>query len=50
MTSDVVTVSGARTAREVAQELIANDIEQVPLVNGTDLAGVVRDIDLLEEL
>ena len=50
MTSDVVTVSGARTATEVAQELIANDIEQVPLVNGTDLAGVVRDIDLVEEL
>ncbi|GAA0520381.1 CBS domain-containing protein [Halorubrum aquaticum] len=48
MTADLVTVSGTRTAREVAKELISNDIEQVPLVNGTELSGVVRDIDLLE--
>ncbi len=50
MTDDPITVNGARLAREVAQELITNDIEQVPLVNGTDLAGIVRDIDLLEGL
>ena len=50
MTEDLVTVSGARTAKEVAQELISNDIEQVPLVNGTDLDGIVRDVDLLEGL
>ena len=50
MTDDPITVNGARTAREVAQELITNDVEQVPLVNGTELAGVVRDIDLLEGL
>ena len=50
MTADLITVSGARTAKEVAQELISNDIEQVPLVNGTDLDGIVRDVDLLEGL
>ncbi|MBP1923106.1 CBS domain-containing protein [Halorubrum alkaliphilum] len=48
MTEDLVTVNGSRTARDVAQELITNDVEQVPLVNGTELAGIVRDIDLLE--
>ena len=48
MTAELVTVNGSRTARDVAQELITNDIEQVPLVNGTELAGIVRDIDLLE--
>ncbi len=48
MTSDPITVNGARTAKDVAQELITNDIEQVPLVNGTELAGIVRDVDLLE--
>ncbi|MFC5133154.1 MULTISPECIES: CBS domain-containing protein [Haloferacaceae] len=48
MTDEIVTVGGTRTAKEVAQELISNDIEQVPLVNGTELSGVVRDIDLLE--
>ncbi|MUW15715.1 CBS domain-containing protein [Halorubrum sp. CBA1125] len=50
MTEDLVTVSRTRTAKEVAQELIANDVEQVPLVSGTDLTGIVRDVDLLEGL
>ncbi|WP_418281796.1 CBS domain-containing protein [Halorubrum sp. DTA98] len=48
MTSDLVTVSGTRTAKEVAQEMIANDIEQAPLVSGGELVGIVRDVDLLE--
>jgi len=48
MTSEVVTVSGSRSAKAVAKELLSNDIEQVPLVSGTELQGVVRDIDLLE--
>ncbi len=48
MTSDLVTVTGSRTAEAVAQELITNDIEQVPLVSGADLVGIVRDVDLLE--
>ncbi len=50
MTEDLVTVNATRTAKSVAQALISNDIEQVPLVNGTDLDGVVRDVDLLEGL
>ena len=48
MTDDLVTVSGTRTAREVAQALITNDVEQIPLVSGGELAGIVRDVDLLE--
>jgi IMP dehydrogenase len=50
MTADLVTVSGSRSAREVARTMIEHDIEQVPLVAGGDLAGVVRDMDLLEAL
>lgn len=50
MSDDVVTVSKRRTAREAAQEMITNDIEQIPLVSGGELAGIVRDIDLLEAL
>jgi CBS domain-containing protein len=48
MTDDLVTVSGHRTAKEVARVLLSNDVEQVPLVDGGALAGVVRDVDLLE--
>ncbi|GAA0546989.1 CBS domain-containing protein [Halorubrum ejinorense] len=50
MTEDLITVNATRTAKEVAQELISNDIEQVPLVSGTELDGIVRDVDLLEGL
>jgi len=50
MTDDLVTVNATRTAKEVAQELISNNIEQVPLVSGTELDGIVRDVDLLEGL
>ena len=48
MTDDLVTVSGRKTAKEVARILLSNDIEQVPLVDGGALAGVVRDVDLLK--
>jgi len=47
MTADVVTVSGRRTAREAAREMLNDDVEQLPLVSGGDLAGIVRDVDLL---
>ena len=47
MTEDLVTVSGRKTAKEVAKLLLSNDIEQVPLIDGGALAGVVRDVDLL---
>lgn len=50
MTGDVVTVSGRRTARDVARTMIDEDIEQVPMVSGDELSGVVRDMDLLEAL
>jgi CBS domain-containing protein len=50
MTRELVTVTRKRTAMEVARQLITNDIEQVPLVSGDSLVGVVRDIDLLGAL
>ena len=50
MTADVVTVTSRRTAQDAAQLMISNDIEQIPLVSGDSLTGVVRDINLLEAL
>ncbi|WP_435126238.1 CBS domain-containing protein [Halobaculum sp. D14] len=50
MTADVVTVGRRRTVTEAAQAMITNDVEQLPLVTGGDLAGIVRDVDLLEAL
>jgi len=47
MTDDMVTVSGRKTAQEVARLLLSNDIEQVPLIDGGSLTGIVRDVDLL---
>ncbi|MFD1565215.1 CBS domain-containing protein [Haloarchaeobius amylolyticus] len=50
MSDDVVTVSVSTSVQEAAQQMISNDIEQIPLVTGEDLVGIVRDIDLLEAL
>jgi IMP dehydrogenase len=50
MTDEVVTVTGKRTAQDAAQSMISNDIEQIPLVRAEALAGMVRDVDLLEAL
>ena len=50
MTSDLVTVSKRKTAKETAQQMITHDIEQIPLITGDQLVGVVRDMDLLEAL
>jgi len=47
MTSDVVTIGRTKTAKEAAQAMITNDIEQIPLIAGGDLVGIVRDMDLL---
>ncbi|MFB6110775.1 MAG: CBS domain-containing protein [Halodesulfurarchaeum sp.] len=47
MSEDPVTVTSARKAREVAGLLLDNDIEQVPLRHGDELAGIVRDVDLI---
>ncbi|MFA9416214.1 CBS domain-containing protein [Natrinema sp. HArc-T2] len=50
MSDDVVTVAVSTSVQEAAQRMISNDIEQIPLVTGEDLVGIVRDIDLLEAL
>ena len=50
MTEDLVTVPKLRTTREAAQLMLSNDIEQIPLLSGDKLVGIVRDIDLLEAL
>ena len=50
MTEALVTVSARKTARETAQLMISNGIEQIPVLEAGDLAGVVVDMDLLEAL
>ncbi|USZ66789.1 CBS domain-containing protein [Halorussus salilacus] len=50
MTEDVVTVSRTKTAKEAARMMLRHDIEQIPLVSGDQLTGIVRDINLLEAL
>jgi CBS domain-containing protein len=50
MTGEVVTVTGQRTAREAAQMMLRHDIEQIPLVSGDELVGIVRDVHLLTGL
>jgi CBS domain-containing protein len=48
MTEDLLTVSSRRTAQDAAQLMIEHDIEQIPMVSGDELEGIVRDMDLLE--
>ncbi len=48
MTADLITLSTRRSAQDAAQLMIENDIEQIPMVSGDELAGIVRDMDLLE--
>jgi len=50
MSDDVVTVSAQTSVQEAAQQMISNDIEQIPIVTGERLAGIVCDIDILEAL
>ncbi|NHN41719.1 CBS domain-containing protein [Halorubellus sp. JP-L1] len=50
MTADVVTISTRTSVEEAAQRMISEDIEQVPMVSGDRLVGIVRDVDLLEAL
>ena len=47
-TSDVETVSGRRSVQEAARSLLRVDAEQLPLMDGGTVVGVVRDTDLLE--
>ena len=50
MSNGPVTISKRKSVVEVAQAMITEDIEQIPLVAGDQLVGIVRDIDLLEAL
>lgn len=50
MSDSVVTVPKNHSAKKAAQSMITEDIEQIPLVSGDELIGIVRDIDLLEGL
>ncbi|ADJ13515.1 CBS domain-containing protein [Halalkalicoccus jeotgali] len=50
MTEDVVTVTKQRTAQEAAQLMIRHDIEQLPMMAGDELVGIVQDTHLLEAL
>ena len=48
MSENITAVPRSKAAIEVAQTMITEDIEQVPLVAGDELVGIVRDIDLVE--
>ena len=50
MTEDVVTVSQRKSVADVARLMIGNDVEQIPLVSGDELVGIVRDVHLLEAI
>lgn len=50
LTEDVVTVTRRKTAREAARLMIRHDIEQIPMMSGNELAGIVQDTHLLEAL
>ncbi|RQH01013.1 CBS domain-containing protein [Natrarchaeobius oligotrophus] len=50
MSDEVVTASVETTLQEAAQRMISNDIEQLPMVTGEQLVGIVCDVDLLEAL
>ena len=48
MTEDLITVSQRRSVQDAAQLMIEHDIEQIPMVSGDQLVGIVQDVDLLE--
>lgn len=50
MSEDLITVSRAKTARDAARLMLRHDIEQIPLVSGGELVGIVHDMDLLSAL
>ncbi|WP_440772433.1 CBS domain-containing protein [Natronorubrum sp. DTA28] len=50
MSDDVVTVSAKTSIQDAAQQMISNDIEQIPMLTGEQLVGIVCDVDLLEAL
>jgi len=50
MTEDVVSITRRKSIKDAAQQMISNDIEQLPLVGGDQLEGIVLDVNLLEAL
>lgn len=50
MTDDVVTVTKRKTAQEAARLMIRHDIEQIPMMSGNELVGIVQDTHLLEAI
>lgn len=50
MTGDIVTVPRTRSITEAAQLMIRHDVEQIPVLSGGELDGIVKDMHLLEAL
>lgn len=50
MTRDIETTTASSPVERVAQTMIQHDIEQLPLLSGDELVGIVRDIDLLRAI
>jgi IMP dehydrogenase len=50
MTEDVITLGGKSSVQRAAQLMIEHDIEQIPVVSGGRLDGIVQDLHLLEAL
>ena len=48
MTEKLVTVSGSQSVTRTAQALAEHDIEQIPVMQGGELTGMVQDSHLLE--
>ena len=50
MTDDLVTISARKPVQEAAQLMIRHEIEQIPMVSGDQLVGIVRDVDVIAAL
>lgn len=50
MTADVETTTKKTPVERAAQRMISLDIEQLPLISGDELTGIVRDMDLLRAI
>ena len=50
MTADVQRVIDTRSVQEAARTMLRADVEQLPLMDGGELVGIVRDTDLLEAI
>jgi len=48
MSADLISVGTTRSVQDAAQLMIEHDIEQLPMVSGDELVGVVTDMSLLE--